>query len=206
MTRERKPEATGKKQVATKKSAPAKKQGTSCPKKKTASADAGKAKTKAPVRKPTSRAKTRAVAGPRSTEREAAAPAAPVSAPLAPPSFIPAPRARRRRGPPPEEGRVVRIERREAVELLNGYILAARIDTLLGDATDFYLVEWKGTLPFGLEIAGREIRDLDLESETVKDTEENPIGRFQFLDPEEEDDSPDAELAGTFCAVVWCSN
>lgn len=105
--------------------------------------------------------------------------------------------------PPPPEGRVTRIDRNQAAAL--AHINPA--DKLFDGATDFYLVEWTGTMPFGLMIDGREIKDLDIESEQAIDTEDVPIGRCRLLDGDDEDAAAAFQPGAVviFRGIVWCN-
>lgn len=103
---------------------------------------------------------------------------------------------------PPPEGRVTRIDQNQAAALAN----VSPTDEMFDGATDFYLVEWIGTMPWGLTINDREIKDLDIESEHAIDTDDVPIGRCRLLDGDDEDVAAAFEPGAVviFRGIVWC--
>lgn len=116
---------------------------------------------------------------------------------------LPAPATVMRLTPPPLEGRVTRIDRNQAAAL--AHVNSA--DKLFDGADAFYLVEWIGTMPWGLTINDREIKDLDIETEYAIDTDDVPIGRCRLLDGDDEDAAAAFQPGAVviFRGIVWCN-
>lgn len=96
------------------------------------------------------------------------------------------------KGAPPPGGRLTTITRAQAL-----FLLPDPVAHLLGDAQHFMVAEWEGLLPEGMPINGQELGDLDEEEGVARNLEGGEIGKFQMIDPADDNDAP------YFTALIW---